>query len=287
MSHYDFKSQRLFVEQDITSMIAIPCERAQANYLLNVLRMEEGDEMLIFNGRDGEWKVEVRPLGRKKCVLVPKEQTRPQPAPQASDLHYLFAPLKSARIDYIAQKAVEMGASQLRPVFTQHTQERRPKLDKMRANVIEAAEQCGILAIPPVTEPVALQKLLETWEDEEDGRHIIFCDEGELGKDPLAILDTIRGEGQSVPPLALLIGPEGGFSERRARNAKTGLFCHTHPTWPSYSARRHRSGGGSGPHAGGAWGLDGAAQLGFNTHLRVDLRSIGQTGRKVWVSRQT
>ncbi|SNY92060.1 16S rRNA (uracil1498-N3)-methyltransferase [Cohaesibacter sp. ES.047] len=218
MSHYDFKSQRLWVEQDIAERIAIPCDRAQANYLLNVLRMEEGDEMLIFNGRDGEWKVEVRPLGRKKCVLVPVEQLRPQPQELGSDLHYLFAPLKSARIDYMAQKAVEMGASQLRPVFTQHTQERRPKLDKMRVNVIEAAEQCGILAIPEVTEPVTLPKLLDGWEDNEDGRHIVFCDEGELGKDPLALLDTLRGEGEAVPPLALLIGPEGGFSvEERER----------------------------------------------------------------------
>ncbi|WP_319530950.1 16S rRNA (uracil(1498)-N(3))-methyltransferase [uncultured Cohaesibacter sp.] len=232
MSHYDFKSQRLWVEQDIAERIAIPCDRAQANYLLNVLRMEEGNEMLIFNGRDGEWKVEVRPMGRKKCVLVPLEQTRPQPEPVASDLHYLFAPLKSARIDYMAQKAVEMGVSQLRPVFTQHTQERHPKLDKMRSNVIEAAEQCGILAIPDVTEPVTLPKLLDTWEAGEDGRHIIFCDEEELGKDPLAILDTIRGEGTSVPPLALLIGPEGGFSAEERERLRASSFVTPIPLGP-------------------------------------------------------
>ncbi|PLW74985.1 16S rRNA (uracil(1498)-N(3))-methyltransferase [Cohaesibacter celericrescens] len=232
MSHYDFKSQRLWVEQDIAEKIAIPCDRAQSNYLLNVLRMDEGDEMLIFNGRDGEWKVEVRPLGRKKCVLVPIEQLRSQPVPNASDLHYLFAPLKSARIDYMAQKAVEMGASQLRPVFTQHTQERRPKLDKMRSNVIEAAEQCGILAIPDVTEPVTLSKLLESWEDGEDGRHIIFCDEGELGKNPLAILDSLRGEGRSVPPLALLVGPEGGFSEPEREQLRAATFVTPIPLGP-------------------------------------------------------
>ena len=232
MSHYDFKSQRLWVEQDIAEAIAIPCDRAQANYLLNVLRMEEGDLMLIFNGRDGEWKVEVRPMGRKKCALVPVEQVRPQPLPRDSDLHYLFAPLKSARIDYMAQKAVEMGASRLRPVFTQHTQERRPKLDKMRVNVIEAAEQCGILAIPPVDEPVTLTKLLDGWEEAEEGRHIIFCDEGELGSNPLAILDTIRGEGEAVPPLALLIGPEGGFSEDERALLRAASFVTPIPLGP-------------------------------------------------------
>ncbi|WP_114009779.1 16S rRNA (uracil(1498)-N(3))-methyltransferase [Cohaesibacter intestini] len=232
MSHYDFKSQRLWVEQDIQERIAIPCDRAQANYLLNVLRMEEGDAMLIFNGRDGEWKVEVQPLGRKKCALIPIEQMRPQPDPLASDLQYLFAPLKSARIDYMAQKAVEMGACRLRPVFTQHTQERRPKLEKMRLNVIEAAEQCGILTIPPVDEPVSLTELLKTWEEKEEGRHIIFCDEGELGKDPLSILDTIRGEGDSVPPLALLIGPEGGFSETERDMLRAASFVTPIPLGP-------------------------------------------------------
>ena len=232
MSHYDFKSQRLWVEQDLAERIAIPCDRAQANYLLNVLRMEEGDEMLVFNGRDGEWQVEVRPMGRKKCVLVPISQCRPQPAPDASDIHYLFAPLKSARIDYMAQKAVEMGASQLRPVFTQHTQERRPKLDKMRANVIEAAEQCGILTIADVAEPVTLTKLLDGWEAAEQGRHIIFCDEDALGRDPLAILDTIRGEGQAVPPLAVLIGPEGGFSLEERDRLRAASFVTAIPLGP-------------------------------------------------------
>ena len=232
MSHYDFKSQRLWVEQDISEKIAIPLDRAQANYLLNVLRMEEGDHMLIFNGRDGEWRCELHVLGRKKAAIVPLSRERPQPEPRAADLHYLFAPLKSARIDYMAQKAVEMGASQLRPVFTQHCQERRPKLDKMRANVIEAAEQCGILAIPPVTEVIALEKLLANWEETEEGRHIIFCDEGELGNDPLAILNSLRGEGDAVPPLAVLIGPEGGFSEDERTLLRSKSFVTAIPLGP-------------------------------------------------------
>lgn len=232
MSHYDFKSQRLWVEQDIAEKIAIPCDRAQANYLLNVLRMEQDDELLIFNGRDGEWRCALHVLGRKKAALVPLHEERPQPDPCASDLHYLFAPLKSARIDYMAQKAVEMGVSRLRPVFTQHCQERRPKLDKMRANVIEAAEQCGILAIPPVDEAVAILPLLEAWEETEDGRHIIFCDEGELGNDPVAVLDTLRGDGDAVPPLAVLIGPEGGFSQDERQLLRSKSFVTAIPLGP-------------------------------------------------------
>ena len=231
MSHYDFKSTRLWVEQDIIEKNAIPCDRAQANYLINVLRMEEGDAMLIFNGRDGEWRTELHILGRKKAALVPVEQTRPQPDDRDA-LHYLFAPLKSARIDYMAQKAVEMGASRLCPVLTQHCQERRPKLDKMRANAIEAAEQCGILSIPPVDEPVSLASLIDAWDARQEGRHLIFCDEGELGHDPLAILDTLRGEGEVVPPLAVLIGPEGGFSEEERALLRAQSFVTAIPLGP-------------------------------------------------------
>lgn len=232
MSHYDFKSQRLWVEQDIIENNAIPCDRAQANYLVNVLRMEQGDNLLIFNGRQGEWRCELHVLGRKKAALVPISQERPQPEPRDSDLHYLFAPLKSARIDYMAQKAVEMGASMIRPVMTQHTQERRPKLDKMRLNVIEAAEQCGILEIPQIPEPITLPKLLESWEETDPNRHIIFCDEGDTNLDPLTILNGIRGEGTSVPPLALLIGPEGGFSKEEREQLHACSFVTAIPLGP-------------------------------------------------------
>ncbi|MCV6601755.1 MAG: 16S rRNA (uracil(1498)-N(3))-methyltransferase [Cohaesibacter sp.] len=232
MSHYDYKSQRLWVSQDISAQNAIPCDRAQANYLLNVLRMEQGDHMLIFNGRDGEWKCELHALGRKKAALVPIIQERAQPQARENDLHYLFAPLKSARIDYMAQKAVEMGVAKLRPVMTQHTQERRPKLDKMRLNIIEAAEQCGILSIPPVEEPVALNKLLDQWHQSDPNRLIIFCDETETNLDPLAILNTLRGEGNAVPPLAVLIGPEGGFSDQEREQLLAFDFVTAIPLGP-------------------------------------------------------
>ena len=148
---YDFRTQRLFVAADLAAGTRLEASREQANYLLNVLRLHEGDAILLFNGRDGEWRACIADAGRKACVLVPEEQTREQtPLP---DLHYLFAPLKHARLDYMVQKAVEMGAGASpagpHPVHAGH----RVNLDRMQANAIEAAEQCGILAIPEIDEP--------------------------------------------------------------------------------------------------------------------------------------
>lgn len=198
----NFKLQRLFIDGGIVQGTALPVGDSQFNYLHNVLRLEEGAELLAFNGRDGEWRVRLHYASRKKIALEPLEQTRPQPA--ASDLHYLFAPLKVGRLDYLVQKAVEMGAGVLQPVMTQHVQGKIGSVDRLRANAIEAAEQCGILAIPEVREPVRLQNLLEGWDA---GRRIIYCDEGAETNNPLAALSAIREEH-----LALLVGPEGGFS---------------------------------------------------------------------------
>src|SRR5690606_694098 len=169
----------------------------------NVLRLTEGAEILIFNGWDGEWKAQLTFASKKKRHLVAIEQTRQQPV--ACDLHYLFAPLKTGRLDYLWQKAVEMGAGLLRPVMTQHVQGKITNLDRLQANAIEAAEQCGILAVPQVAAPQRLKDLLETWPRE---RRIIFCDEGDENQNPLPILSKIR-----EAKLALLIGPEGGFSQ--------------------------------------------------------------------------
>ena len=206
MALYDFTAPRLFVEADLAEGTVLPLERAQANYLLTVLRRSEGEPVLLFNGRDGEWRAEIFPNGRKSASLKVVEQTRPQPAP--ADLHYLFAPLKTGRLDYMAQKAVEMGAGTLRPVFTRFTQGERIKLDRLRANAVEAAEQCGILAIPAVAEPVRLPAALDALEPE---RLLVFCDEDAPVADPVAAL---RGAaGGTRPPLAVLVGPEGGFHE--------------------------------------------------------------------------
>lgn len=212
----NFRMQRLFVSQALRSGEGVEANADQFNYLANVLRMADGAEILLFNGRDGEWKARISFPTRKKILLVPIEETRPQP--EKPDLHYLFAPLKTGRLDYLVQKAVEMGAGVLRPVITQHVQGKITNPDKLRANVIEAAEQCGILAIPEVEEPVKLKDLLETWPS---SRRIIYCDEGDEGQNPLPVLQRIEEQ-----QLALLVGPEGGFSEEE-RNLLRGMACVT------------------------------------------------------------
>ena len=198
----NFRLQRLFVDSDIARGQALPVDDGQFNYLRNVLRLEEDAELLAFNGRDGEWLARLHYPSRKKAMLEPVEQTRPQPEP--SDLHYLFAPLKVGRLDYLVQKAVEMGAGVLQPVMTQHVQGRIGSIDRLRANAVEAAEQCGILAIPEIREPVRLTSLLEGWDAR---RRIIYCDEGAETDNPLAALSSIEERHH-----ALLVGPEGGFS---------------------------------------------------------------------------
>ncbi|MBX9454923.1 MAG: 16S rRNA (uracil(1498)-N(3))-methyltransferase [Rhizobium sp.] len=198
----NFRLQRLFVPGDIRAGTAVPVDDAQFNYLHNVLRMESGVELLVFNGRDGEWLVRLDQPSKRRIMLEPLEQTRAQPKP--CDLHYLFAPLKVGRLDYLVQKAVEMGAGVLQPVMTQHVQGRIGSIDRLRANAVEAAEQCGILAIPEVREPVRLTSLLEGWDPK---RRIVYCDEGSETNNPMAALTAIKERN-----LALLIGPEGGFS---------------------------------------------------------------------------
>lgn len=218
----NFRMQRLFVTADIKAGIAIETDQDQFNYLANVLRMEDGAELLVFNGRDGEWKASISFPTRKRILLTPAEQTRPQPAP--SDLHYLFAPLKVGRLDYLVQKAVEMGAGLLQPVMTQHVQGKITNLDKVKANVIEAAEQCGILGIPDVAEPVKLADLLARWPHE---RRIIYCDEGDAGQNPLPLLTQVKEKH-----LALLVGPEGGFSEEERALLRSLDFVTAIPLGP-------------------------------------------------------
>lgn len=213
MPRYDFSAPRLYLDARLAQGEEIALDRDPANYLLNVLRLGEGDPILVFNGREGEWLARIRMTSRKSARLTLSEQVRPQTT--SCDLHYLFAPLKHARLDYMVQKAVEMGASVLAPVITRRTQAARVNGERMRANAIEAAEQCGILNLPDIAEPVALDKLLANWPQE---RRLIFCDEAEAVADPVAAL---RAAIPRASPLAVLIGPEGGFdeNERRAINA--------------------------------------------------------------------
>jgi 16S rRNA (uracil1498-N3)-methyltransferase len=225
VARYEFRMQRLFIDQPLAADARIEPTREQANYLLNVLRMTAGDAILLFNGRDGEWRAEIADVGKRLCTIRPVEQLRPQTP--ANDLLYLFAPLKMARLDYLVQKAVEMGAGRLRPVITQHTQASRVNLERMRSNVIEAAEQCGILAVPAVDEPMDLERLIDRWQTLEPGRQLIFCDEAEEGTHPVEIL---RGLGNQ--PVALLIGPEGGFSDEERQRLKCESFVTTIPLGP-------------------------------------------------------
>jgi 16S rRNA (uracil1498-N3)-methyltransferase len=202
MGRYDFTAQRLFVEAPLAAGASVDLDSDAANYVLNVLRLAVGAPMLLFNGRDGEWRADLAERSKRGGVLVCREQTRVQDA--GPDIDYLFAPLKRARLDYMVQKAAEMGVARLRPVLTQHTVAERVNGDRMRANAVEAAEQCGILYVPAVCEPVKLEPALRDWPGD---RTLIFCDEAAEISDPLAALGALR-----TPKLALLVGPEGGFS---------------------------------------------------------------------------
>lgn len=208
MPRYDFRSPRLYVDAPLTGGGGVKPDHGQANYLLNVLRLKAGDAVLLFNGRDGEWRATLAEAGKRSVSLAIGERTRRQPA--AGDLHVLFAPLKHARLDYMVQKAVELGATALQPVLTRRTQVARVNLDRMRANAIEAAEQCGILTLPEIGEPVAFNAMLGSRDAK---RLLIFCDEDAEVKDPVAALAAARTQSAAAMPLALLLGPEGGFAE--------------------------------------------------------------------------
>ncbi len=199
-------------------MVALS-DRAQAHYLRDVLRLKDGDGVLVFNGKDGEWLGVLG--GGKRAGLVLEKQTREQSEP--TDLHYLFAPLKHERLDYMVQKAAEMGVSKLQPVLTQHTQVKRVNVERMRANAIEAAEQCGILSVPEVAEPITFARAIAARKPD---RLLVFCDESADVKDPIAALAAARETPSAMLPLtmagatnngpqqlALLVGPEGGFAE--------------------------------------------------------------------------
>jgi 16S rRNA (uracil1498-N3)-methyltransferase len=204
MPQLDFRQPRLFVDAALAAGETVALERSQSNYLGNVLRLSEGDTILVFNGRDGEWQAAIGGRKRPDSLEIVTQTRRQDRLP---DLAYIFAPLKHARLDYMVQKAVEMGASSLQPVLTRFTQVARVNGERMRANVIEAAEQCGILSLATVSEPMALDRYLS----QRDGaRLLVFCDEAADTSNPL---EALQSGLTSSGGIDILIGPEGGFAE--------------------------------------------------------------------------
>jgi 16S rRNA (uracil1498-N3)-methyltransferase len=204
MPQFDFRKPRLFVDAALAPDATVTLARDQSNYLGNVLRLSAGETILVFNGRDGEWQASIS--GRKRPDrLTVIAKTRPQD--RLADLAYVFAPLKHARLDYMVQKAVEMGASSLQPILTRHTQVSRVNAERMRANVIEAAEQCGILGIADVAEPVPLERYLK---ERNPQRLLVFCDEAADIADPW---QALRAANDAADGIDVVIGPEGGFAD--------------------------------------------------------------------------
>jgi 16S rRNA (uracil1498-N3)-methyltransferase len=212
-------ANRLFVRAELSAGASVELDRDQANYLVNVLRLKAGDRVPVFNGRDGEWQAGLAQAGKREWTLAVEERVREQTP--ALDLRYLFAPLKHGRLDYMVQKAVEMGAGRLSPVLTELGQIRKVNAARMEANAIEAAEQCGLLSIPMIDEAAALEALIDSWPVEEPDRALVFCDEAAAGEEnAIATLTTV------APPLAVLVGPEGGFSPAERKRLRS-LDCVT------------------------------------------------------------
>ena len=191
---------RLYLAQRLSADADIALEPDQGRYLAAVLRLKPGDPVKVFNGEDGEWLAYLTEVSKKRGAL--RCERRLAEALPPPDLDFLFAPLKHARLDYMVQKAVELGVRRLRPVITRRTAVERVNVARMRANAIEAAEQCNLVAVPEILEPVKLDSALAQWDP---GRALVHCDETMPSTSPLETLAVLK------LPAALLIGPEGGF----------------------------------------------------------------------------
>ena len=204
---------RLHLEASLSAGGEIILSREQGHYLTSVLRLSSGDAVRAFNGRDGEWLAYLATVSKKSVSLRCERLVAEAKLPP--DIDYVFAPLKHARLDYVVQKATELGARRLRPVMTSRTVAERVNLDRMRANVVEAAEQCNLVHVPEVLEPEKLEKILATWEK---GRSLVYCDETMVHNNPLVSLKALRA------PTAVLIGPEGGFTDEEKALLKSRAF---------------------------------------------------------------
>ncbi|WP_170526123.1 16S rRNA (uracil(1498)-N(3))-methyltransferase [Ruegeria arenilitoris] len=206
---------RLYVDHPLGAGQSVPLTREQAHYLFGVMRLVVGGQVALFNGRDGEWLAQVAEAGKRGGFLSCLEQTRPLQLPP--DLWLLFAPIKKARTDFIVEKAAEMGAAKIMPVQTAFTNSERIRQDRLQAHAVEAAEQCGGTFVPEVCDLQRLDKLLDNWPDD---RQLMFCDEAEAGS---ALRLAAQDKGL---PWAILIGPEGGFSDTERQRLKDLLFTH-------------------------------------------------------------
>lgn len=203
---------RLYVTAGLGAGMAVALDEGPSHYLLHVMRAKPGNRVLLFNGRDGEWLAEIGQASKRGVTATCLGQTRPQAA--EPDIWLAFAPIKKTPADYLVQKATELGASCLLPVFTRRTIVTRVNLERMAANAAEAAEQSERLTVPQIREPLDLDKLLASWPKE---RRLYFCDEGG-GAKPLA--EAARGASE---PAAIITGPEGGFdpAERELLRAQS------------------------------------------------------------------
>jgi 16S rRNA (uracil1498-N3)-methyltransferase len=210
------RTPRLYVPAALASGAAVVLTDQQAHYLLHVMRLQKGATFRLFNGADGEWLAEIVATRKRDLTLRCDRRLRdPSPPP---DVDYIFAPLKHARLDYVAQKATEMGAGRLRPVITRRTIAERINIDRLRSNVVEAAEQCNLVGLPEVLEPQPLETLLSRWDRP---RRLVWCDEGSALGNPLAVLQRLQ-----PGPLAVLVGPEGGFTSDEQALLRAQDFVH-------------------------------------------------------------
>jgi 16S rRNA (uracil1498-N3)-methyltransferase len=192
---------RIYVESGLSEGAEFALNKEQGHYVSNVLRCVPGDALALFNGGDGEFLAYVTATAKKSVMVrIEKKSSDVKPPP---DIDYLFAPLKHARLDYTVQKATELGARRLRPVITARTIAERVNLERMRANAIEAAEQCNLVFVPEVLEPEKFSTMISNWQQ---GRSLVFCDERGNTNNPIEAL-----KGISIPS-AVLVGPEGGFT---------------------------------------------------------------------------
>lgn len=204
MRQKNYPKIRLFTTSSLQESSHVELSKEQAHYLVNVMRRRDGDAVLVFNGKDGEWLANIISSSKKHCILHLLEQTKIQA--NQPDIWLCFAPVKNAPIANMIQKATELGASKMLPVITKHTVVNKVNIERLVANAIEAAEQSERLTVPEIIEPITLEKLLSGWDED---RKIIFCDEAGGGEPMVKALSKLD-KGKKY---AVLIGPEGGFSQ--------------------------------------------------------------------------